>query len=100
MVLAIDFDGVIHDHKNPIKGRRMGPPIKGDKEALEGYTRRGDEVVVFTVWGGTPSGVETIRKWMEYYQIPFSSITNIKVNADVYLDDRAIRFTSWGEVTI
>lgn len=95
MKLCIDFDGVIHDHKNPIKGRRMGAPIDGAKEALEKLKDRGCEIIIFTVWGGTDSGRETIRKFMEYYQLPFDSITNEKPNCDYYIDDRAIHFDNW-----
>jgi hypothetical protein len=100
MILAIDFDGVIHDFKHPIPGRRMGGPIDGAAEALTRFKQRGDEIVIFTVWGGTEQGRETIRKWLDYYQIPFSSITNEKVNADYYIDDKAITFTAWEHIKI
>ncbi len=100
MILAIDFDGVIHDFKNPIPHRKMGPPIEGAKEALEEYTASGHEIIIFTVWGGTDQGRETIKKFMEYYKIPFHSITNEKPNADYYIDDKAIRFTNWNEINI
>lgn len=99
MILAIDFDGVIHDHKNPIEGRRMGPPIIGAKEALKKYMVRGDTVIIFTVWGDE-KGQKTIREWLHFYHIPFSSVTNIKPRADVYLDDKAVRFTNWAETIL
>lgn len=97
MLLAIDFDGVIHDYKNPVEGRRMGPPIDGAKDALKKYMVRGDEVVIFSTWA-TEKGQKTIREWLHYYHIPFSSVTNIKPNADVYIDDKAIRFINWDEI--
>lgn len=97
MTLAIDFDQVIHDTKNPIPGRRMGGPILGAKEALERLKKRGDTIIVFTVWGGD-AGRKTISDWMNYYQIPFDSITNIKPSADAYIDDKGIRFNNWEEV--
>lgn len=100
MKLAIDFDGVIHDFKNPASGRKMGPPIIGAKEALENFKNRGDEVIIFTVWGGTEQGRNTISKWMEYFKIPFSSITNQKPNCDYYIDDKAVHFTSWDNIKL
>ncbi len=48
-ILAIDFDGVIHDFKNPIEGRRMGAPIEGTKEALDKFKSKGYKIIVFTV---------------------------------------------------
>lgn len=98
MKLLIDFDGVIHDYKNPALGRKMGLPIQGAKEHLESFKIKGYEIIIFTVWGGTEQGKETIRKWMEYFKIPYNSITNIKENCDYYIDDKAIHFTSWEEV--
>lgn len=98
-ILAIDFDGVIHDYKNPLPGRRMGPPIEGAKDALESYVAAGHEVIVFSVWGHD-AGATTIEKWMHYYKIPFHSITNIKPKADLYLDDHGKKFERWDLVKI
>lgn len=91
MILAIDFDGVIHDHLNPIKGRRMGGPIPGTKEAMDHLDNEDHTLIVHSVWGNS----KAIEDWLDYYDIPYSSVTNIKPNADYYIDDRAIRFTSW-----
>lgn len=99
MILAVDFDGVIHDYKNPVAGKRMGAPILGAKNALEFMERLGHEVIIFTVWGGTEQGRDTIRKWMEYYEIPFKEITNIKPRADLYIDDKAVKFTNWADLS-
>lgn len=95
-MIAIDFDHTIHDAANPIKGRRMGPPMDGAKEAIE-KLRQKHKIVIFTVWGDV-KGRKTIADWMNYYKIPYDEITNIKPNATVFIDDRAIRFTSWEEV--
>ena len=96
MVVAIDFDGVIHDHKNPVEGRRMGPPISGVKEALTKIRELGYQIIVFTVWGND-KGIRTIEDFMNYYQLPFDEVTNIKPNADYYIDDKAIKFNCWAD---
>lgn len=98
LILAIDFDHTVHDAANPIKGRRMGGPMAGAKEALEGFKKKKYEIIIHTVWGGTDQGRETIKKWMDYYQIPFDSITNIKPNATFFIDDKAVHFTNWEEL--
>ena len=92
--IAVDFDGVIHDFKNPVPGRRMGPPIFNAQDALVDLKSKGYEIVVFTVWGDE-KGQSVIRDFMNYYNLPFDRITNIKPQADFYIDDKAIRFTSW-----
>lgn len=96
MKIAIDFDGVIHDYKNPVPGRRMGAPIAGAKEALIALKDEFHEVIVFTVWGDE-KGQKTITDFMNYYELPFDSITNIKPRVDLYIDDKGLRFTNWEE---
>lgn len=97
MILAIDFDGVIHDNKNPIEGKRMGPPIVGAKEALQQMRETGEAIIIFCVWAND-YGWKVIHDWMEFYQIPFDDITNVKPQADVYIDDKALKFESWEQI--
>lgn len=94
-ILAIDFDGVIHDNKNPLPGRRMGLPIKGAKFTLEYFKDRGFKIIIHSVWGNKGSVIEA---WMQYHGLPFDKITNIKPDADYYIDDKAVTFTTWDNV--
>jgi hypothetical protein len=98
MILAIDFDGVIHDHHNPVEGRRMGPPMPGTKETLEKFKAIGDKIIVHSVWANQGAGIKTIVDYMEYWALPFDDVTNVKPDADYYIDDKALRFTSWSDV--
>jgi hypothetical protein len=99
LTLAIDFDGVIHDDKHPVEGRRMGPPIAGAKEALERYKSIGHKIIVHSVWGDE-NGAKHIADWLAYYKIPFHLITNTKPTADFYIDDRAIKFVNWEQLNL
>ena len=38
-------------------------------------------------------------EWLERYDIEYDEIYFGKPNAQVYLDDRAVRFVSWEEIT-
>lgn len=95
--IAVDFDGVIHDYKNPIPGRRMGAPMKQTKESLLFLKERGCKIIIFTLWGDDKRR-RGVVEFMNYYGLPFDEITNIKPQADFYVDDKAIRFQSWIQV--
>lgn len=93
--LAIDLDGVIHDTKNKLPGYKLGQPMEGAKEALQGLKKDGAIIVIHTVWGDTEAKCQAISKWLRYFDIPYDFITNQKPVADAYLDNNGIRFTSW-----
>jgi len=97
LIIAVDFDGTVHDWEHPKPGRRMGPPMPGAQEALRSFKEAGHTIVIFTVRGGEPKHV---REWMDYYAIPYDSVTNVKIPADFYIDDRAIHFTNWKEALL
>ena len=97
MTIAIDFDGTIHDAAHPLPDKRMGPPIQGAQEALMALKKKGHTIIIFSVWGDNGA---VISKWMRFYQIPFDSITNVKPNADIFIDDRAVHFSGYWEETL
>lgn len=93
--IAVDFDRTIHDIDHPVAGRRMGPPLDGAVEGMKALVAKGHTLVIFTA-RPDPTHVEA---WMRFYEIPFSRVTNIKsADFDVFLDDKAVRFTSWAEI--
>jgi adenylylsulfate kinase len=99
--IAIDFDGVIHDYKNVPKGKRMGLPLPGAKESIEKMVLDGHKLIIHTVRATGNKEIDSIKDWFKYFGFPMGiPITNIKVNADVYLDDKAIRFTTWEDFSI
>jgi len=95
LTLAVDFDGVLHDHKHPVTGRRMGIPFPDARPAMIKLTRQGHMLIIHTVMATTPGGTKAVEDWLRYYKIPYASVTAIKPNADYYVDDRAIRHTDW-----
>lgn len=98
-VLAIDFDGVIHDFKNPKPGRRMGDVIPGSKDAIIKLRSKGYKIIVHTVFSGDDRERKVVEDYLKYYQIPFHEVTNAKPRADFYIDDNGLRFEgNWDEI--
>ena len=96
LVIAIDYDDTLHDTKNIPPGRKLGPPLPGAQQALRNYKLLGHTIIIHTVHS-TSSHIE---QWLKYFNIPYDEVTNIKPNADFFIDDRAIHFTSWKDMPL
>lgn len=97
--IAIDFDGTIHNKASLIPPHRMGQPFPGTYESLCHFREIALRIVIFCVWADSEKNIETISKWMDYFNLPFDEITNVKPDAVAYIDNRAIRFeNNWEEI--
>jgi hypothetical protein len=96
--IAVDFDGVIHSYVSGWKGVDgiPDPPVPGAIEWLNDVVTE-CRVVIHTTRAESPKGVAAIVEWLKRNgatpQLYNSTITNKKVPAVVYIDDRAFRFT-------
>lgn len=91
--IAIDFDGVIGQYRNGWQGvAPTEPPQEGAVEFVRWLLDRGYEVFVFTTRARYDGGMQAIREWMRSYLFPDIPITGEKHPADLYIDDRALRF--------
>lgn len=97
MILAIDFDGVIHDPTNRLPGYKMGQPIPGALESVQRLLGEGHTIIVHTVRAYDLDQQKHVEAWLDYFQFPRHAVTAMKPAADVYLDDHAVRFTSWDD---
>lgn len=98
--VAVDFDGTIAQYDG-FKGQGVyGPPLPGAREAIDMFKRIGCLIIIFT----TRDENEQIAEYLKEHEIWFDFINNNpfqhagtsgKVMADVYIDDRAVRFTDW-----
>lgn len=91
VVIAVDFDGTMHDIKHPVPGRKMGPPMPGLVPAIKRIKAAGHTIIVFTVRGNQPYIVEWLRYWglVQFYD--YDDITNIKGNFDLIIDNIPVR---------
>lgn len=89
MRVAIDFDGVIFD-------KRSASLIPGAKEALTDIKKAGNEILIFTSRPDYDRGV--IQAILEAHEVPFDQIQGGKPFYDMFIDDLAVRFTSWKDL--
>ena len=102
--LAIDFDGVIHDHNLGFHdGTVYGNPIPGAIEAIKKLSKK-YKIVIFTCKANPKrplikgkTGPELIWEWLEKHDLKscVEDVTYDKINALYYIDDKAISFNNW-----
>lgn len=104
--LAIDFDGVIHKNsKGFYDGTIYDEPIEGSIESIKSLAKQYD-IIIFTAKAkrdrplvNGKTGAELVYDWLDKYGLSSSikQVTSEKPRAVAYIDDKAIKFTSWKE---
>jgi len=104
LVIAVDFDGVIATHT--YREGEIGKLISGAKEVLSLLKKEGHEIIIWTA--RKDMELYKIKEFLDNNNIPYDDInigitwddeSSRKIFADVYIDDRAIRFNGdWFEV--
>jgi len=109
MRIVIDLDGVICEIKKENQSYVDLKPIPGSKEKISELRTKGHYIIISssrhmaTCNGNVGKLMKKIGKitldWLEKYDIEYDEIYFGKPNGEVYIDDRAIRFTSWDEIS-
>lgn len=108
MRICIDLDGVVCKLKQPGQTYADLDPVPGAVERLRSLRQAGHYIILFTARHmktcGANVGMVLARQgkmtldWLERHGIEFDEIHFGKPHADVYLDDNAMRFESWGAI--
>jgi hypothetical protein len=91
----VDLDGVLCTEEVFLE-RPLAQPIAGAREALQKLRAAGYIVVIYTArgWGE----YRVARQWLDDHGFEYDGLHMGKPVADVWIDDRAIRFTDWDSV--
>lgn len=105
MIIAVDFDGTIVEHRYPEIGKEKLFAF----ETLKALQKQGNLLILWTFRAGKEldEAVEYCKKnGIEFYAInksypeeKFDGTVSRKINADLFIDDRNIGgFPGWGEI--
>jgi capsule biosynthesis phosphatase len=108
MRIAIDLDGTICPIKLPEQSYSELLPIPGACERIRELRSAGHYIIIQTArnMATCESNLGKVMKnvgkitldWLEKFDIEYDEIYFGKPNAEVYIDDRAIRFQNWSEI--
>jgi capsule biosynthesis phosphatase len=106
--IVIDLDGTICPIKGPTESYGDLLPLPGAAERIRQLRASGHYIIIQTARNMATRGsnVGAVMKhvgkvtldWLERHGIEYDELYFGKPNADVYVDDRALRFTSWAEL--
>lgn len=93
--IMVDLDGVLCTEEL-FHDRPLATPIAGAQAALRKLRAAGYVVVIYTArtWGE----YRITRKWLDDHGFQYDGLHMGKPVADLWIDDRALRFTDWDEV--
>lgn len=94
MRIGLDFDGVLHSYVSGWTGETpTDPPVEGALEFVEWALSAGHSLFVFTSRAKDEAGRQGAEAWMASHGFPRLKVTYQKEHADLYVDDRAARFS-------
>ncbi len=105
MIIAVDFDGTIVEHRYPAIGRELPFAF----EAIKALQKKQHQIILWTFRAGKEldEAVEYCRKnGVEFYAVnksypeeQYNESISRKINAELYIDDRNIGgMLGWGEI--
>lgn len=108
MRIVVDLDGTICTLKEKNETYNDVVPLKESIESLQKLKQDGHEIIIHTArnmktWDGNIGkvvaniGKDTLE-WLDKYNIPYDEVVFGKPYGDIYIDDKALSFTSWDDV--
>jgi uncharacterized HAD superfamily protein len=95
MQLIIDLDGTICTEEKTFS-RSLATPLNNARESIKKLKNCGHTIILYTARGWNE--YEMTVKWLENNKIIFDQLIMGKPIGDFWIDDRAIKFSSWSDV--
>jgi capsule biosynthesis phosphatase len=109
MRIAIDLDGTLCPIKQPGQTYAELLPLPGAVNRMRELRAAGHYLIIMTArnMATCESNLGRVMKnvgkitldWLEQHGIEYDEVYFGKPNAELYIDDRAVRFASWHEIT-
>jgi len=106
--IVVDLDGTICKIKQKNQSYDQLEPIPDAAKKLKELHDKGHYIIITTARhmatceSNTGKLMKKIGKitleWLDKYNIPYDEIYFGRPNGEVYIDDRAVRFTSWKKI--
>ena len=97
LVIAIDLDGTICTEERTFE-KSLAKPIEGAIKRIQELYSSGHTIIIWTARGWEQFRIT--EDWLRENEIPFHSLLMGKPIVDLWIDDRALPFTSWNEIII
>ena len=105
MIIAVDFDGTIVEHRYPAIGKELPFAI----ETIKALQKKQHQIILWTFRSGKElneavhyckkRGIEFYAVNKSYPEEEYDESISRKINADLYIDDRNIGgLPGWGEI--
>jgi len=105
MIIAVDFDGTIVEHRYPAIGKELPFAI----ETIKALQTKHHQIILWTFRSGKEldeaitfckkKGIEFYAVNKSYPEEEFEESISRKINADLFIDDRNVGgFPGWGEI--
>lgn len=95
MRLIIDIDGTICTEEKQFS-RALAKPLEGAVDAIKRLKSEGHTVILYSA--RTWAEYEMTVDWLKNYDIPYDQLILGKPQGDVWIDDRAYRFSTWSKI--
>ena len=108
MRIVIDLDGTICPVRKEGESYADLQPFPGAKQKIRDLRAQGHYIIIQTARNMQTCGsclgkvIKNVGKitleWLDKHEIEYDEIYFGKPNGEIYIDDRALRFTDWGLV--
>lgn len=105
MRYCFDIDGTIAELRQIGESYADVKPKEGAVEFLKKLNEEGHYIILYTArnmetYSGNLGKINVAQgpilyEWLEKYEIPYNEIYFGKPSADVYIDDKGLKFESW-----